>query len=222
MFMMNGIFNMWHDIVMALSQSKDAFQAVFAVTGLFVAVLGLRAWRRQLAGRTEYELARQLLRAVFRVRDQVNSLRSPFISGGEMYSAAKAKYNDEGELARALDKHDQLAELAYQVRWDRVQKAMSELAVQEIEAEVLWADRFKPIFSELYDSLGDLRNALEDYLSMRRGDYGDVPKEEREATRSIVLRRWGTRSNKKDVFGEKFGKAVQSLSTAVRPYLDIK
>ena len=213
---------MWNDIITALAQSKDAIQAVFAAIGSVVAILGLRAWRKQLAGKTEYELASRLLRATYGVRDRVNVLRSPFVSAGEMYSAAKAKYSDEEELSQALEKHDHLAELAYQVRWEKVQEAISDLAVQELEAEVLWEERLKPSFREFYDCLTELRNALEDYLSMRRGDYGDVSKEDRLKTKKIVLRGWGTRSDKADEFGDRFSKAIKALSSATRPYLDIK
>ena len=214
---------MWNDVVTALGQSKDAVQAVFAAIGSIVAILGLRAWRQQLAGKTEYEMASRLLRAVYKVRDQVNSLRSPFISVGEMSSAAKAKYADEDELSQALHiKKNHLAELAYEVRWEKVQEAISDLDVQELEAEVLWGDLLKPILKELYNCLRDLRSTLVDYLSIKRGEYGEISSEDRLKIEKVVCQGWGMRLDGKDEFGDRFGKAITSLSVAVRPYLDIK
>lgn len=210
------------DVVTALGSSKDALQALFAIVGIFVAILGLRTWRKQLAGKAEYELATRLLRAIYTVRDRVNSMRAPFISAGEMYSAAKNKAGDEKELVQLLNQNDKLAELAYQVRWERIQEAISDLAIQNLEAEVLWKDKIKSELKPFYDCLTELRNGLEDYLSMRRGDYGEVSKEDRLKTKKIVLRGWGTRGNNADDFGDKFSVAIENASKVIRPYLDIK
>lgn len=213
---------MLNDIVTALGESKDAVQAIFAAVGTIVAILGLRTWRKQIAGKAEYELATRLLRAIYTVRDRVNSLRAPFISAGEMYTAAKTKTEDGDELSQLPEQHDKLAELAYQVRWEHVQEAISDLAVQELEAEVLWENRVKSKLKPFYDCLTELRNALEDYLSTRRGDYGDVSKEEQLKTKKIVLRGWGTRGDRRDEFGERFSTTITEASKAIRPYLDIK
>ncbi len=210
------------DVIKAIGNSKDALQAIFAVVGIVVAILGLRTWKQQLAGKAEYELATRLLRTIYTVRDRVRSLRSPFISAGEMYAAGKEKVDDEKELNRLLNQNDKLAEFAYQVRWERVQEAVSDLVVEELEAEVLWENKVKSKFKPFYDCLSDLQFSLEDYLSMRRGDYDPVSDEDMLERKRVVLRGWGTRADQKDEFGNRFSTAIQELTQEIRPYLDIK
>jgi hypothetical protein len=66
---------------------KDVATAGAAIVAAVVAVLGLRAWRRQLRGQTQYELARRLLRAVYRVRDEIQGVRNPVIMASEFETA---------------------------------------------------------------------------------------------------------------------------------------
>jgi hypothetical protein len=40
-----------------------------------VALLGLRTWKKQLKGRTDYELARRLLKSAYAVRDALQIVR---------------------------------------------------------------------------------------------------------------------------------------------------
>jgi len=49
-----------------------------------VAALGLQAWRTQLKDKTEYELARRVLRAVYQVRDSRQAVRNRVQSSPEI------------------------------------------------------------------------------------------------------------------------------------------
>jgi len=121
-----------------VSVFKDAVTAGAAITAAVVAVLGLRAWRKQLLGKTEYELARRYLRAVYQVRDSIRSLRNPVGSAEEISQAFKesailpptpgdSEYNFK--LEQAL----------YNFRWKRINDAFSDLDVEILEAEVSWS-----------------------------------------------------------------------------------
>ncbi len=57
---------------------RDLLLVVPAWTGAVVAILGLNAWRRQLRGKDDYELARRLLRATYRYRDSLRRARTSF------------------------------------------------------------------------------------------------------------------------------------------------
>lgn len=71
----------------AVAVIRDVVVMSAEAGGAVIAGLGLKTWRRQLRGHTEYDLVRRLLRAAYSVRDQVASVRSPFIWEGEMKAA---------------------------------------------------------------------------------------------------------------------------------------
>jgi hypothetical protein len=50
---------------------KDLATIFAAVAAGIIAIMGYNAWKKQLRGKAEYELARRLLRNVYRVRDAI-------------------------------------------------------------------------------------------------------------------------------------------------------
>jgi hypothetical protein len=81
---------------------KDLLVAAAAVGGLIVASLGLKTWRKQLKGNTQYELSRRVLRAVFKTRDAMRQVRNPFISAAEFEQASKAAGFSSEEIQQNL------------------------------------------------------------------------------------------------------------------------
>jgi len=65
----------------ALLQSKsfhpflELLKGLAAIVALVVAVLGINAWRRQLRGKNEYELAEEVLSLFYRARDIIRAMR---------------------------------------------------------------------------------------------------------------------------------------------------
>ncbi len=110
-----------------------------AVTGAIVAVWGVRSWRAQMRGKTEYEVARRCLRHTYRVRDSLRSLRSQWMSSGEQAHALQQK-DGEDVPANDDDRRQQGQVAAYEERWRRVTDAHSDLRVDLLEAEVLWPE----------------------------------------------------------------------------------
>ena len=58
----------------------NAALAISAVAGVIIAGIGLRTWRHELRGRVEYDLARDVLRGVFELRDEIQRIRYVFSS----------------------------------------------------------------------------------------------------------------------------------------------
>ena len=75
---------------------KDIFTCLAAITASVVAVLGLQAWKKQLKGKTEYELAQRLLRGVYRVRNAFADVRNPRKTDAEIAQAMREE-NIEGD-----------------------------------------------------------------------------------------------------------------------------
>lgn len=76
-----------------ISLIKDIVTILVALVGGGVAIYGLISWKRQLKGKTEYELARRVLRAVYRLRDAIRGIRNPLQSTGEIeHSLKRGRY----------------------------------------------------------------------------------------------------------------------------------
>ena len=212
---------MWTDLIQAIGASKDALAAIFAAVAIIVSILGLRAWRKQITGKTEYEVARRLLLTVLKARDAVSALRAPFISGDEMAEAAKGKYEITGDDEEKPDS-EKLTELAYGRRWERVRESLSALAVEQLEAQVLLKRGVEERLQAFQDCILELHAALEQYLEMRRGEY-TPPQEDEERIKRVVLRNWGAaKSLRKDVFGERFEATIRDLEGVLKPFLDLR
>jgi hypothetical protein len=71
------------DVASLISGGKDLAIAGAAVTTAIVAYRGLQKWREELRGKADFEVARGLVRATFKLRDEIQSCRSPLIRGAE-------------------------------------------------------------------------------------------------------------------------------------------
>ena len=56
---------------------KDIALTCGTIVGIYVAIRGLNTWNRQLRGTSEYDLARRVLRCVYRHRDALISVSVP-------------------------------------------------------------------------------------------------------------------------------------------------
>jgi hypothetical protein len=52
---------MWNNIITALSESKDAYMAVFAAVGCYVSIVGLSTWRRQLTFMLHFSIVERMV-----------------------------------------------------------------------------------------------------------------------------------------------------------------
>lgn len=152
-----------------VSVIKDVVLALAAGTGAVVGILGLRTWRRELRGRTEYEQARRLVRAAFKLRNATSFARRRMIGGGEWPEGGPntpAGLTDPGWIVR-------LREHVYTNRWRHVSEAASELEAEALEAEVLWGDKIHQLMEPLRRALVDLQISLEQFLGLREDDNSD-------------------------------------------------
>ncbi|GIV46059.1 MAG: hypothetical protein KatS3mg036_0877 [Ignavibacterium sp.] len=116
------------------STIKDIILLLVAIIGASSAIIGLKTWRKQLKGNTEYQLARRLMIAVYKSRDYVKLVRNPFMDGGEISQAFKEKNEDvpHHQDAKYGVKVDRAV---YSMRWNKLNEALSELKIELLEAE---------------------------------------------------------------------------------------
>jgi hypothetical protein len=124
--------------------------AAAAVAAAVIAWRGLKTWRDELRGRTEYDLARRVMHAVYRVREAIRFVRSPHMLSGE-YEGRPGRNPD----AITSDSAD--VRYAYQARWGKVSEAMVELDAVSLECEVLWGSSLSQARAELAKCLAELQ-----------------------------------------------------------------
>ena len=112
------------------------------VVGIYVSLAGLGAWRRELRGKKEYEVAYGLLEAVFKVERQIKSARHPLMSISELKLLLKEEGRLEKEISEILSNLDEdsvgATVAVYQWRLNRVSSSFDSFRLKELEAEVLW------------------------------------------------------------------------------------
>ncbi len=193
---------------------SDVAVGMAAVVAAYVAWRGLKTWKEQLSGTSEYELARRVLRALYTHRNAINGVRHPFMSVEEM-----PEPEDAGEMSREQVRHHGIAK-AYQARWDRVMAARRELDAELLEAEVLWGaelgSRFKAIDAlerELFVAVGTHVQQHDPALHARRREA----LERRAATRRDVL--FGNFDDGPDPYLSEYVAAVRAIEDYLRPHL---
>ena len=112
---------------------KDIVIAISAATTAFFAYKGVDTWRKELKGKSEYQLAKDVLRAVYKVREAFKAVRNPLIMTHE--------YPDEMKHVNGHLKSESFHEgtlYVYQERWKQMNDAFIELENKYLEAVVEW------------------------------------------------------------------------------------
>jgi hypothetical protein len=140
----------WPEIIAAI---KDVLVALAAAITAIVAIVGLTSWRRELKGKAEFEVARNLIRATYALRDAVQDSRAPFVSGGEFPSGY-------GHANPSSDDEAQAFGYVFKKRWTPVSKAVQEVDTQTLEAEAFWGAEIRSKTDTLRQCVGELRAAM--------------------------------------------------------------
>ena len=174
-----------------------------AIAATVIAALGLKTWKRQLHGNANYEVARRLLRATYRLRESIRFFRSPFISTGEMIAARKATGQEDAS-------EDRSEAIAYQVRWQKVSDARVEWEAELLEAEALWGPDIRERGDTLLQCLGTLHASIIRWVSRSVRAADDLDK--------IMAVIYDLEDVSAD-FSIKLNSAIENLELPMRPHL---
>jgi hypothetical protein len=201
------------DIVSAIA---GVVVAAAAAATAFFAWRGVHAWRYQLKGQAEYELARAALSAAYRVRDAFNQVRSPFMSSGEQ-ATALAEVDPEANDLNPHSDEVRARSLAagYQVRWRAVASALSDLDLARVESEAMWGVDAAGCFVDLRKCAGELNAALAMYLRREREADRYAPPTDLDEQQFRVVYGGGDA----DEFGDRVKSAVGVVEAFFRPKL---
>lgn len=197
-----------------VSLIKDAVTGCAAVVGAIVAVRGLNAWRQQLKGKTDYELARKLLKASYKVREEIRSVRHPAIWSSEAVAAEKEVKIEEDRLKENPNAARACA--VYQVRWNRLAEAITELEAEAFEAEVSWGGPAKVKLAELLKLVAMLRLAVSQQIEAMIDDSSHARRRNNEIENIVYDT---SEPSKPDDFALKVQAAISAIEDFLRPHL---
>ncbi len=196
-----------------VSLVKDIVTGLAALIAAVVAIVGLQAWRKQLKGKTEYELAQRLLKSLYEVREAISLVRHPMISESEQRQAFKT-VNLESNL---FDPISPLADqIVYEARWMKLNEAIAKLDANILEAEVLWGQEVKEQLKPLRNCIWMLSLNTRRRLNKSRNihTYDEKINKEIEDTMDAY-----SIDSEDNTFSESLLKAIHQVENFIKPHL---
>jgi hypothetical protein len=199
-----------------LSFIKDLITIISLVIAAAVAIKGLRTWRNQLKGTAEYDLAKRLLKATYRLRDALQSVRSPLILAAETARAIKETQLEIDPSDTRF--HGASTAAVYQLRWKPVVEAYQALELEAVEAEALWGPESREATNTIRKSINSLSVALDLYLrDMQPQGPRMLDNVGRETFERIVFSM--ARTPDEDPYMKDLNSAVSKIEELARPHL---
>ena len=193
-----------------LSIIKDIFLAGAAGTTAYVAYTGLEKWKKELRGKANFEVARELIKSVYRLRDELRYCRSPFVSAGEFPEGYR------GAQGRTAEEEGQAWAHVYTKRWEPVGEAIQSFDAAVLEAEALWGAAIKDKAKDLSYCVRTLQVDIEEFISdkfLEKYDQND-----REFMQKIKAVVFETKSEDNELT-IKINAAIEGLESEIRPHL---
>jgi len=196
--------------------AKDIITIISLTIAAIIAFLGLSAWKKQLVGSGEYELAKRILKATYHLRDALENIRSAFITAGEADSAVK-------ETGLELDKSspdyiNKSNVAAIEVRWKKVVSSVQELQIEASEAEALWGKDIREKILEIRSVVGELYAALRMYLSFSSKPFPRQAEQEIVQKFEKIVYKMSLGEGE-DEYSARLLEKVNLIEGLVRPYL---
>ena len=197
------LFSIFRDIIVALA----------ALAAAWFARKGINTYRDEFAVKDQYELAKRLIHAVYKVRDGFAHVRHPFMSVAEYPKDEQGKL-----LSDATSRKSQYESVsyAYEKRWERLVTALRDLESEMTQAQVFWGPDKSNMLTPVRQCVVSLQIAVENRLRSILGEEVYSNSEERTAERQVL---YSMGDLSKDGFAQKIQGALDPIENMVRPHL---
>lgn len=188
---------------------KDLLTFLLTVTGLVIAGMGLATWKKQIKGSKEFETAYNLHYSVLKMRNAIKHVRNPAIFSSESQKAveyAKTKSPDESDGNIQKDSHSYV----YEMRWEEINKASTEMESHLLAAEVLWGTEIMNLIKPLNQKIIELNIGLQQYFrpELRTKDSTQL--------HDIIYDKGNWATGQEDSFSKEVGQAVQGITDYIK------
>ncbi|WP_421238908.1 hypothetical protein [Aeromonas enteropelogenes] len=194
-----------------VSITKDIVLALCGVGTFSLAVYGVKNWARELKGKTEFEVSRQFIRAVYKFRDEIEYSRSPMTLANE-YPLEYDPMNKNEKYQAEAWAH------VFSNRWKPVVNAVLELDAQALEAEALWGTEVKQLVNDLRRNAQLLRVGMQAIIDNEMNGNQTFQSNPNLAMQ-MRGRVWKQSHDHGDEITESMISIVGKLENFLRPYL---
>lgn len=207
----------WNKVVGVLSSMDipDYITAAAAVWAASIAHRGVNAWKSELIGRSDHELASRLLLRLYRWRDAIEAARSPGMSSSE-YADYPGTNSEPPRMKKSSDEELAKMQYAYEKRLNRIREALSKLEVTCKETEALWNYSFAAEKARLRDCYFELMASIYYWIGTReQGRIDEGQNDEYMTHFGNVFGSYGP----KDTFHKKYTEAIRDFEPKARKRL---
>lgn len=195
-----------------ISIAKDWLTLIIAGCGVWVAWQGLKTWRRQLKGTSQFDVAKRLMLKVYQVRQHIEYCRESYRSIPVLTHYQDGKLIPESEQERYSCNKEMLD------RYNVVARTLSEIEFILFESEIILDKNVRNIFKPIEDVCYLLRYSIDEYIIVCDPRYKDMSGSEdssnqyRELLRVIF-------SKKNDDIQTKINATVAEFEKLIEPYI---
>ncbi len=181
------------------------------------AIWGVSTWKKQLKAKAELDLARGLMRSLGQLESSIVSTRIPWQTSNKTMEAELHIQHSEDLHQNFKHEYDVQSAL-YQKRWEVITKSINNLNNTLFEAEALWGETVIRKADGLFDCIGKLYRAIDDYLISIQ--YPETTnKDEYEKCRRIMAIPGGFSGP--DEFSDEMNEAIKVIKEYIKPKLRI-
>ncbi|WP_133408171.1 hypothetical protein [Parashewanella tropica] len=195
----------------AFSIIKDICLAVAAVTTAYVAYTGLEKWQKELRGKANFEVARELIKSIYKLRDELSYCRSPFILASEFPENYKGSFDKHSDYEEG-----QAWSYVYSKRWEPVGEAVQKFDTAVLEAEALWGTEIKDKALKLRKCVRNLQVDIEAVINDKYS--GGEHFQDRDFANKVRASVSDSKS-KDNELTNKINAAIDGLESEIRPHL---
>ena len=195
---------------------KDVLVGLAAAAAAIFAYLGLSAWRKELKGKSEYELAKRVLMSVYRVREAFKTVRHPAIY---QYEYPEEMRDFHGHLKREHEYEGTLH--VYGKRLEKMDESFKALEEQHLEAQVEWGPQYQDVIVKLRRCRSELVLAIQQLLRRAKNPREEPTKAAELAEERSVLYHIGG-DPEQDRFTSQIDEAITDFEKWLRPHIRTK
>lgn len=190
-----------------VTMAKDTILAGAGVATMTVAFLGLSTWNRQLRGQADFDAARALAKATYKLREEIAVSRSRIIRVYEFGDPITRRGGDTAEEYARV----------YGERWKPVSVALQDFDAAVLEAEALWGDQVRAAAEKMHECLSTLASSMDAIVENARSGGEDFNSDQdfgREMRRNVHASR-----DDGDTLSLAIQEAIGSIEKVLRPHL---
>ncbi|QBZ84062.1 hypothetical protein GHNINEIG_02137 [Hydrogenovibrio crunogenus] len=192
---------------------KDIALSAAACTTAYVAYNGVEKWQKELKGKANFEVARDLAKTLYSLRDEISYCRSPFVAAQEF---PESYVIEQSKRKLTPEEKGQAWAYVYTKRWEPVSSAIQAFDAATLEAEAIWGQEIKEKANKLRQCTRSLEVDIEAFIE---NEYsGGKHFKDREFGKKVRQSISDTKS-KENELTQRINKAIEGIELEIKPHL---